>query len=115
MTATDPAPKITLNISSLNGCIAATILPDLGEDISAAGEEILAHLNEYIDNLLPSITVPKAANGTEMHPVEKLPNFLKLGNREFSDDLHIYPDVCGILIFIVNFCLLHLIYVCICM
>ncbi|XP_065896213.1 uncharacterized protein [Dysidea avara] len=98
VTATDPAPKITLNISSLNGTTAATILPDSGADISAAGEEILAHLNEHIDNLLPSTTVPKAANGTEMHPVGKLPICLKLGNTEFSDDLHIYPDVCGILI-----------------
>ena len=41
--------------------------------------------------------VPKAA-GTEMHPVGKLPICLKLGNTEFSDDLHIYSDVCGILI-----------------
>ena len=33
-----------------------------------------------------------------MHPVGKLPIRLKLGDKEFSDDLHIYPDVCGILI-----------------
>ena len=78
VTATDPAPNITLNISSLNGCIAATILPDLGADISAAGEETLAHLNEYIDNLLPSTTVPKAANGTEMHPGKNCPSSLNL-------------------------------------
>ena len=73
-------------------------MPDSGADISAAGEEILAHLNEHIDNLLPSTTVPKAANITEMHPVGKLPICLKLGNTESSDDLHIYLDVSGILI-----------------
>ena len=28
----------------------------------------------------------------------KLPVRLKLGNREFADELHIYPDVCGVLI-----------------
>ena len=98
VTATDPAPKITLNISSLNGATAASVLPDSGADISAAGEEILVHLNEHIDNLLPSTTVPKATNGTEMHPVGKLPICLKLGNTEFSNDLHNYPNVCGILI-----------------
>ena len=83
-------------------------MPDSGADISAAGEEILAHLNEHIDNLLPSTTVPKAANGTEMHPVGKLLICLKLGNTEFSDDPHIYPDVCGILISSCKQCQDHL-------
>ena len=64
----------------------------------AASAAILGYLNEHIDNLLPSNTVPKAANGTEMHPVGKLPVRLKLGDKEFSEDLHIYPNVCEILI-----------------
>ena len=33
-----------------------------------------------------------------MHPLGKLPIHLKLGDRKFSDELHIYPDICGILI-----------------
>ena len=33
-----------------------------------------------------------------MHPIGKLPVNLKLGNREFAGELHIYPDVCGVLI-----------------
>jgi len=33
-----------------------------------------------------------------MHPLGKLPVSLKLGNKEFSDELHIYPDVSGMLI-----------------
>jgi len=96
--ATDPAPTITLKITTLNGSTSATVLPDSGADISAASTAILSDLHEHIANLLPSNTVPKTANGTEMHPVGKLPIRLKLGDREFSDELHIYPNVCGILI-----------------
>ena len=33
-----------------------------------------------------------------MHPVGKLPIILKLGSKELPDELHIYPDVCGVLI-----------------
>ena len=51
-----------------------------------------------MDNLLPSSVILKAANGTEMHPVGKLPITLKLGSKEFPDELHIYPNVCGVLI-----------------
>ena len=96
--ASDPAPKITINITTLNGSTSISVLPDSGADVSAAGKAILHHLNEHVDNLLPSHIVPKAAKGTEMHPIGKLPVNLKLGNREFADELHIYPDVCGILI-----------------
>ena len=98
VTATDPAPKITLTITSLNGITSATVLPDSSADISAASTAILKHLNKHINNVLPSNTIPKAANGTKMHPVGKLPISLKLGDRTFSDELHIYPDVCDILI-----------------
>ena len=59
---------------------------------------VLHHLNEHIDNLLPSHIIPKAANGAEMHPMGKLPVHLKLGNKEFVDEMHIYPNVCGMLI-----------------
>jgi len=69
VTATDPAPKITLTITSLNGATSATVLPDSCADISAASTAILDLLNEHVDNLLPSNTIPKVANGTKMHPV----------------------------------------------
>ena len=98
VTASDPAPKITIDITTLNGTRSIAVIPDSGADVSAAGEAILHHLNEHLDNLLPSHIVPKAANGTEMHPMGKLPIRLKLGNRKFADELHIYPDVCGLLI-----------------
>ena len=33
-----------------------------------------------------------------MHPMGKLPVYLKLGNKGFADELQIYPNVCGMLI-----------------
>ena len=32
-----------------------------------------------------------------MHPLGKLPIHIKLGERDFSDELQIYPDECGVL------------------
>ena len=80
--ATDPVLKISINITSPNGSTSVAVLPDSGADISAAGEGILHHLKEHVDNLLPSTIIPKTANGTEMHPMGKLPVNLKLGNKE---------------------------------
>ena len=85
----DPAPKFTINISSQNGSTSIAVLPDSGADISAAGEPILCHLNEHADHLIPSRVVPKAANGSAMHSIRKLSVTLKLGNKEFVDELHI--------------------------
>ena len=68
-------------------------MPDSGANISAASTAILKHLNKHVDNLLSSNTIPKAANGTKIHPVGKLPISLKLGDRTFSDELHIYPGI----------------------
>ena len=96
--ATDPAPKIPIHITSPNGSTSVSVLPDSGTDISTAREAILQHLNKHVNNLLPSSVIPKVANGTEMHPVEKLPITLKLGSKEFPNKLHIYPNVCGVLI-----------------
>ena len=72
-------------------------LPDSGADISAAGRGILRLLNEKISNLLPSNIIPKVANGATMHPLGKIPVTFKLKNREYTNDLHIYPSVHGIL------------------
>ena len=95
---TDSAPLITIHVSSLNGSTSVKVLPDSGADISAAGKEILHYLNENVDNLLPSQIIPRAVNGAKMNPIGKLPVTLQLGNREYSDDFHIYPNVHGALI-----------------
>lgn len=96
--ATDPAPTITMHISSLNGSADMEVLPDSGADISAAGKEILGHLGEYVDNLLPSTIIPKAVNGTRMQPIGKIALTLQLGNKTHTEDVHIYPSVSGMLI-----------------
>ena len=98
VSSTDPAPLIPINISSLHGSITIKVLPDSGADISAAGTEILCRLNEHVDNLLPSRIIPRAVNGTKMHPIGKLPVKLELGGKEYSDDFHIYPNIQGALI-----------------
>ena len=95
---TDPAPTIPIHISSLNGSIDTEVLPDSGADISAAGKEILSHLGEHVDNLLPSEIIPRAANGTRMRPIGKIAVLFQLGHRKYTDDLHIYPGVSGTLI-----------------
>ena len=93
-----PAPTIDVHISSLNGDADIKTLPDSGADISVAGKAALKSLGEHEDNLLPSQIVPRAVNGTRMHPIGKLPVTLTLGQRKFVDDLHIYTDVEGILL-----------------
>ena len=50
-----------------------------------------------IQHLLPSNIIPKVANGATMHPLGKIPVTFKLKNREYTNDLHIYPSVHGIL------------------
>ena len=97
VTSTDPAPNVSVNITSSNGSTLTKALPDSGADISLAGRGILRLLNEKISNLLPSNIIPKVANGTTMHPLGKLSVTFKLKNREYTDDLHIYPSVHGIL------------------
>ena len=54
----DPAPTITVHISSLNGSADMEILLDSGADISAAGKEALRCLGEHVNNLLPSNIIP---------------------------------------------------------
>ena len=95
---TDTAPLIDIKVSSLNGSTTFKVLPDSGADISAAGKDILLHLNEHTDNLLSSDIIPRAVNGTQMHPLGKLPVKLQLGDKEYTDDFHIYPSIQGALI-----------------
>ena len=69
VTSTNPAPKLQMDIITLNGAVTTAVLPDSGADILAADTGIFSQLNEHIDNLSPSSVIPKAANGAEMHPV----------------------------------------------
>jgi len=73
MASTDPAPLITVNITSANGSHDIKILPDSDTDISESGREILTHLNEQLRTLMLSDVVPKTVNGTKMFPLGKLP------------------------------------------
>ena len=54
-TAIDPAPTITVHISSLNGSADMEILPDSDADISAAGKEALRCLGEQPPTLQPEL------------------------------------------------------------
>ena len=93
-----PAPTIEVHMSSLNGATKVQALPDSGADISVAGKAALEQLGEHRDNLLLSELTPKAANGTSMRPIGKLPVTFALGEQKHVDDLHIYHDVKGVLL-----------------
>ena len=98
LTMTDPAPTISINILSNNGLYHTQVLPDSGADISAAGQQILHHLNENFNNLLPSGIVPHTANGDKMQSLGKMLIKFSLEGKEHSEDMHIYPNVSGIII-----------------
>ena len=98
MASSDPAPLITVNITSANGSYYCKALPDSGADISAAEKEILVHLNEHINILAPSNVIPKAVNGAKMFPLGKLPVKFRLGQSEHLEDVHIYPGIQGTLL-----------------
>ena len=95
---TEPALTIPIHITSLNGAANLDSLPDSGADISAAGTQALRELGEHVDNLLPSRIVPRAVNGTKMKPIRKLPVTFQLGTTKHKDELHIYPEVTGVLL-----------------
>ena len=98
VTTNDAAPTILIHVSSLNGSSDIEMLPDSGADISAAGREILTRLGEHVDNLPPSGITPQTVNGSTMQPLGKLPVTLRLGDKQYQDDIHIYPGVSGALI-----------------
>ena len=98
VTATDPAPTILIHISSDNGSQHMQVLPDSGADVSAAGQQLLQHLNEHINNLLPSEITPRAANGSKMYALGKLMVTLSLKGKQHTEEMHIYPDVSGTII-----------------
>ena len=49
-------------ICTHKGSYETQVLPDSGADISVAGQELLEHLDEHTDHLIPSQIVPRATN-----------------------------------------------------
>lgn len=96
--ATEPAPTITVQVSSSTGTQNLEVLPDSGADISTAGQEVLEFLGQHVDNILPSHISPGIVNGLTMTPLGKVPVTITLGRQTHQDNLHIYPGVSGALI-----------------
>ena len=97
VSATEPAPTVTIHIQSTNGSCKTQALPDSGADISAAGPQILKLLGEHASNLLSSDVIPQAANGHKMKPLGKLPITFQLQGQTHSEDMHIYPEISGVI------------------
>ena len=96
--ATEPAPTITVQVSSSTGTRNLNVLPDSGADISTAGQEVLEFLGQHVDNILPSRISPRTVNGITMTPLGRVPITIKLGRQTCRNNLHIYPGVSGALI-----------------
>ena len=94
----EPAPTIMVQISSSTGTRYIEVLPDLGADISAAGQGVLKVPGQHIDNILPSNISPRTVNGTSMTPLGRVPVTIQLGKAVYEDDLYIHPAVSGALI-----------------
>ena len=63
-----------------------------------AGLHALQQLGDHKDNLLPSGITPKTISGHKLLPVGRLPINITLGDTTYKDELHIYPEVHGILL-----------------
>ena len=95
LSTTDPAPTISIQLSSLNSSCHTEVLPDSGADISAAGEQLLHLLNDHVHNLLPSEIIPQTVNWQKMYPLGYLPVTFTIGCRQYTDNVHIYPNIPG--------------------
>ena len=82
-TATEPAPSVTVCVSSPAGSHYIDVLPDSGADISAAGQEMLQALGDHIDNILLSNISPRTVNGSSMVPLDKIPITIQLGALKY--------------------------------
>ena len=91
----EPAPTISVQMTSSERTALVTVLPDSGADISAAGQTIVGMLGHH---LAPSEISPRAVNGACMKPVGKMPVTISLQGRTCRDDIHIFLDVSGALI-----------------
>ena len=89
----EPAPTISVQMTSSERTALVTVLPDSGADISAAGQTIVGMLGHHLDNLAPSEISPRAVNGACMKPVGKIPVTISLQGRTCRDDMHIFPGV----------------------
>ena len=98
VTSAEPAPNITIHISTVNGSTVTSVLPDSGADISAAGPQLLTLLKEHKLNLLPSTMSPHTASGHKMTPIGKLPTTFLLQGRQHCEEVHIFPEVKGVMI-----------------
>ena len=94
---TEPAPTISIRVLSVNGTCDTPALPDSGTDISAAGPKLLRLLGEHPFNLLSSQVNPCTADGHKMQPMGKLPVTFHLQGRQHKEDMHIYPDISGVI------------------
>lgn len=94
-----PAPTVNMQVSTRHGQASLNIFPDSGAEISAAGPQFVKALQEYMDNLAPSNILPRAVNGSILHPVGKLPHVaFCVNSRTVHDDVHIYDSITGALI-----------------
>ena len=62
----EPAPRIKVGITSLNGQAMVEILSDSGADISVAGKSDVHHFSEHPNNMFPLTVMPWAVNGAVM-------------------------------------------------
>ena len=70
-----------------------------GADICAAGPQFVHALGEHMDNLAHSDIVPRAVNGTTLHPIGKIPDItFHTHSRTTQEDVHIYDSVAGAII-----------------
>ena len=73
-------------------------LPNSGADISIAGPDTVTALGDHCHNLLPSDMTPRGVMGHRMTPLGQIPVATTLGAVTYTDALHIYPEVKGILL-----------------
>ena len=85
VTATEPAPTVSIRILSINGSCETQAQPDSGANISAP-------LSEHALNLLPSKVTPHTANGHKIQPLGKLPVTFQLQGRNYSISTQIYQE-----------------------
>ena len=97
VSAIEPAPTVVVHIQSTKGSCKTQALPDSGADISAAGPQILKLLGKHASNLFSSDVIPQTANGHKMKPLGKLPIAFQLQGQTHTEDMHIYPEISGVI------------------
>jgi len=95
---TEPAPRVTVSISSTTGTHQVEVLQDSGADISAAGQQLLSSMGHHIDNILTSNVTLKTVNGLSMTPLGRIPVIIRLRQATYEDNIHIYPGIAGALL-----------------